>query len=91
MPRLVGSSADGSADEVVELQRALVRCKTNCLALQDEVVELQEELTRARHIIAQLEERIRVLEQQNEAAPRRQQERRVEGEVVDGYRVCKYA
>ena len=35
MPRLVGSSAEGSADEVDELQRALALCKTHCLALQD--------------------------------------------------------
>ena len=89
MPRLVGSSADGSADEVDELQRALVLCKTHCLALQDEVVELKEELTRVSHVVAQLEDRIRVLEQQNEAAPRRQQERGVEGDVRDGFRVCQ--
>ena len=69
IPRLVGSSADGSADKVDELQRALVLCKTHCLALQDEVVELKEELTRVSHVVAQLEDRIRVLEQQNEAAP----------------------
>ena len=91
MPRLVGSSADGSADKVDELQRALVLCETHCLELEDEVVDLKEELTRVSLVAAQLEDRIGVLEQQNEAAPRRQQERRVEGEVVDGYRVCKYA
>ena len=50
MPRVAGSSADGSADEVDELQRALVLCKTHCLALQDEVVELKEELTRVYHV-----------------------------------------
>ena len=75
MPRVVGSSADGSADQVVELQRAL----------QD----MQDELTRVRHVVAQLEARLRVLEQQNEAAPRRQQERGVEGDVRDGFRVCR--
>ena len=89
MPRVVESSADGSADEVVELQRALERCQTNCLELQDEVVELREELTRVRHVVAQLEDRLRVLEQQNEAAPRRQQERGVEGDVRDVFRVCQ--
>ena len=75
MPRLVGSSADGSADEVAELQCALQ--------------QVQDELTRVRHVVAQLEERLRLLEQQNEAAPRRQQERGVEGDVRDGFRVCR--
>ena len=63
-----------SSDQVVELQRAL----------QD----MQDELTRVRHVVAQLETRLRVLEQQNEAAPRRQQERGVEGDVRDGFRLC---
>ena len=75
MPRVVESSADGSADQVVELQ----------CALQD----MQDELARVRHVVAQLETRLRVLEQQNEAAPRRQQERGVEGDAQDGYRVCR--
>ena len=75
MPRVVVSSADGSADQVVELQRALQ--------------QMQDELTRVRHVVAQLEDRLRLLEQQNEAAPRRQQERGVEGDVRDGFRVCR--
>ena len=75
MPRVVESSADGSAGHVVELQRAL----------QD----MQDELTRVRHVVAQLEARLRVLEQQNEAAPRRQQERGVEDDLRDGFRACR--
>ena len=89
MPRLVRSSADGSADEVDELQRALALCKTHCLALQDEVVELKEELTRVYHVILKLEDRVRALEQQNEAAPRRQQERGVEGDVRNCFRLFR--
>ena len=89
IPRLVGSSADGSADKVDELQRALVLCETHCLELEDEVVDLKEELTRVSLVAAQLEDRIRVLEQQNEAAPRRQQERGVKGVGRDVFRVCR--
>ena len=44
MPRVVVSSADGSADQVVELQRALE--------------DMQDELTRVRHVVAQLEARL---------------------------------
>ena len=75
MARVVGSSTDGSADQVIELQRAL----------QD----MQDELTRVSHVVAQLEARLRVLEQQSEAAPRRQEERGVENVVADGFRVCR--
>ena len=68
MPRQVGSWADGraGADEVEELQSALARCETKCLELQAEVAELRGQLTR----VAQLEDRIRALETQNEAPPR---------------------
>ena len=67
MPRQVGSWADGraGADEVEELQSALARCETKCLELQAEVAELRGQLTR----VAQLEDRIRALETQNEAPP----------------------
>ena len=85
MPRQVGSWADGSADEVAELQSALARCETKCLELQAEVAELREQLTR----VAQLEDRIRALETQNEAPPPRPAAGGVVGDVRRGYRVCK--
>ena len=78
MPRVVHvveCSADGSEDQVVELQRALQN--------------MEDELTRVRHVVAELAARVQVLEQQNEAGRPRQQERDAEGVVRVGFRVCR--
>ena len=75
MPRVVGNSDEGIADQVVELQSALQA--------------MQAELIRTWDVVAQLEARLRVLEQPAEATPRRPQERGAEGDARDGFRVCR--
>ena len=71
----VGCSVDGSEDHVVELQRAWQN--------------MEDELTRLRRVVAGLEERLQVLEQQNEAGRPRQRERDAEGVVREAWRVCR--
>ena len=76
MLRVGEASSAGIADQVAYLEWVLQ--------------SLQEELMRVRHSVVQLEARLRVLEEQNEAWPWPEQERRdVDVDVGDGYRVCQ--
>ena len=76
MPRSGDPSPAGIADQGDVLECALH-------AMRDEIIRL-------RHYVAQLEAQVRALEEQNEAAPRRQQEWRAEDfDLRDGFRVCR--
>ena len=65
---------DGSTDQVVQLQRKMKA--------------MEDEMTLLRDTVAALNTRLKVLEQQKEEAPPRQQQRDGDGDVGDGWRSC---